>query len=110
MSKIRLSALRAGEKLICRRSVDEASEGTATDADTSVISADDLVDAYRLTDVELTSEQEYAEDLDNEQEWHLLGDGTLPWTAQPVERGPRRGVGPGRGGDDQEPRKRRPAN
>ena len=77
--------LRAGERLICRHCVEEAAEGATTDADTSVLSADNLVDAYRLTDVKLTSEEEYAEALDTEQEWHLLGDGTLargsrnPW-------------------------------
>ena len=70
--------LRRGERLICRRCVDEAAEGTTTDTDTSVISADDLADAYQgLADVELTSEEEYDAALDNEQEWHLPGDGTL---------------------------------
>ena len=81
---VRSGGLRRGERLICRRCVDEAAEGTTTDTDTdtdtdtSVISADDLADAYQgLADVELTSEEEYDAALDNEQEWHLPGDGTL---------------------------------
>lgn len=46
--------------------LEEAAEGTTTDTDTSVLSADDLVDAYRLTDVERTAEEEYDEALDAE--------------------------------------------
>jgi hypothetical protein len=47
-----------------------------------VLDADDIAAAYRLTEDELTSEEEYAAAMDNEQEWHLLDDGCLA-------RGPR---------------------
>jgi len=54
--------LRAGESLICPRCVEVAE----TDTDTAVLDADDIAAAYRLTEDELTSEQEYAEALDAE--------------------------------------------
>ncbi len=61
-----------------------------------MISADDLVDAYRLTDVELTSEQEYAEALDNEVRWDLEPDGTLTRATDDPSRGRTWGRGAGR--------------
>jgi len=65
--------LRAGESLICPRCVEVADD----DTDTAVLDADDIAAAYRLTEDELTSEEEYAAAMDNEQEWHLLDDGCL---------------------------------
>ena len=72
--------LRAGESLICPRCVEVADNDA--DTDTAVLDADDIAAAYRLTEDELTSEEEYAAAMDNEQEWHLLDDGCLA-------RGPR---------------------
>jgi len=72
--------LRAGESLICPRCVEVADDHTDTDtcADTTVISADDLADAYRgLADPELTSEEAYEQALADEIDWELEPDGTL---------------------------------
>ena len=78
-----LGGLRRGESLICRRCVEEAGEGT----DTSVLSADDVAAAYRLTDVELTSEEEYDAALDAEVRWDLEPDGTITRTTDDPTRG-----------------------
>jgi len=68
--------LRAGETLICTRCVEVADDDTDTSTDTAVLDADDLAAAYRLTEDELTSEEEYEQALDAEVEWGLLPDGT----------------------------------
>jgi len=72
--------LRRGERLICPRCVEE---GT----DTATIDADDLIDAYQLTDPELTSEQEYDEALDNEVRYQMEPDGTLTRATDDPTRG-----------------------
>ncbi len=88
--------LRRGEKLIYGWCVEEAGESTdtATDADTSVISADDLIDAYR--GLELTAEEEYDEALDNEVRYQLEPDGTLALATDDPTRGRAWGRNPGR--------------
>ncbi len=68
--------LRRGESLICSRCVAAATEGS--EGSTVAIDGDDLADAYcGLGDAELTSEEEYAEALDNEVRWELEPDGTI---------------------------------
>jgi hypothetical protein len=47
------------------------------DDDTATITAADLAELDELGDVELTSEEEYEQALDNEVEWNLLSDGIL---------------------------------
>jgi len=87
--------LRAGESLICSRCVEVADNDTAT----AVLDADDIAAAYRLTEDELTSEEEYDAALDAEVEWHLESDGTLargsrdPWDRNRRAAGPRTGYG-----------------
>ena len=87
--------LRAGESMICPRCVEVADNDTAT----AVLDADDIAAAYRLTDAELTSEEEYDAALDAEVEWHLESDGTLargsrdPWDRNRRAAGPRTGYG-----------------
>ncbi len=82
--------LRAGETLICVRCVDQvADDDTDTDTDTAVLDADDIAAAYRLTDTELTSEEEYEQALGADVEWEMLADGTLARTADRARRGGR---------------------
>ncbi len=80
--------LRAGESMICPRCVDQVADDDTTD--TATISAGDLADLDELRQVELTSEEEFEQALDAEQEWHLESDGTLA-------RGPRNQWGGDRG-------------
>ena len=54
-----------------------ADDDTDTSTDTAVLDADDIAAAYRLTDTELTSEEEYEQALGADVEWDLLSDGTL---------------------------------
>jgi len=77
--------LRAGESMICPRCVEVAEN----DTDTAVLDADDIAAAYRLTEDELTSEEEYEQALDAEVEWDLLGDGTLSRGTGSTRRGGR---------------------
>jgi len=83
--------LRAGETLICPRCVEVADDDT--DTDTAVLDADDIEAAYRLTEDELTSEEEYEQALDADVEWDLLGDGTLTRGTGSTRRGGRAGDG-----------------
>ncbi len=78
-----------GESLICGRCVAEAAEGTTTtdDVDTSVLSADDLADAYHLTDVELTAEEEFEQALTDEVRYQLEPDGTVALATDDPARG-----------------------
>ena len=77
--------LRAGGTLICPRCLEVADDHTAT----AVLDADDIAAAYRLTEDELTSEEEYEQALDAEVEWDLLADGTLTRSTGSTRRGGR---------------------
>ena len=79
--------LRAGETLICPRCVEVAENDS--DTDTAVLDADDIEGAYRLTEDELTSEEEYEQALDADVEWELLADGTPIRTTDRARRGGR---------------------
>jgi len=79
--------LRAGETLICPRCVEVAENDS--DTDTAVLDADDIEAAYRLTEDELTSEEEYEQALDADVEWELLADGTPIRTTDRARRGGR---------------------
>jgi len=80
--------LREGETLICTRCVDQVADDD-TDTDTTVLDADAIADAYRLTEDELTSEEEYEQALDADVEWELLADGTPTRTTGSTRRGGR---------------------
>ena len=54
-----------------------------------MLDADDIAAAYRLTEDELTSEEEYEQALRDEVEWDLLGDGTLARDTGSTRRGGR---------------------
>jgi len=84
--------LRAGERLICGKCVEVASEHTG---DTTEISAEDLAEMDTLTGPELTSEEEYAQALDAEQRYELEPAGTLTEIIDDPTRAQAWGYNPG---------------
>ena len=79
--------LRRGESLICRTCIEEATEGTDTTVATVAIDGDDVAAAYRGLAEELTSEEEFAEALDNEVRWDMEPDGTITRATDDPTRG-----------------------